>query len=133
MKKILFAATALAAALFASCDKDNDTINPALPETSDGARIAITLTGADEADTRAFFDASAKAESWESSLSSLSVFAFDNSGALIIRRDFTSSERASQICGRHRVLILRRSELRRLVGQDPRSPYGPRGKVGCRL
>ena len=39
MKKILFAATALAAALFASCDKDNDTINPALPETSDGARI----------------------------------------------------------------------------------------------
>ncbi len=96
MKKILFAATALAAALFASCDKDNDTINPALPETSDGARIAITLTGADEADTRAFFDTSAKAEAWESSLSSLSVFAFDNSGALIIRRDFTSSELASK-------------------------------------
>ena len=96
MKKILFAATALAAALFASCDKDNDTINPALPETSDGARIAITLTGADEADTRAFFDASAKAESWESSLSSLSVFAFDNGGALIIRRDFTSSELSSK-------------------------------------
>ena len=96
MKKILFAATALAAALFASCDKDNDTINPALPETSDGARIAITLTGADEADTRAFFDASAKAESWESSLSSLSVFAFDNSGALIIRRDFALSELSSK-------------------------------------
>ena len=95
MKKILFAATALVAALFASCDKDNDTINPAMPETSDGARIAITLPGADEADTRAFFDASAKAEAWESSLSSLSVFAFDNSGALIIRRDFTSSELAS--------------------------------------
>ena len=60
MKKILFAAAAIAAALFASCDKDNGTINPALPETSDGARSAITLTGADEADTRAFFDASAK-------------------------------------------------------------------------
>ena len=96
MKKILFAAAAIAAALFASCDKDNDTINPALPETSDGARIAITLTGADEADTRAFFDTSAKAEAWESALSSLSVFAFDNSGALIIRRDFTSSELASK-------------------------------------
>ena len=96
MKKILFAAAAIAAALFASCDKDNGTINPALPETSDGARIAITLTGADEADTRAFFDASAKAESWESSLSSLSVFAFDNGGALIIRRDFTSSELSSK-------------------------------------
>ncbi len=109
MKKILFAAAAIAAALFASCDKDNGTINPALPETSDGARIAITLTGADEADTRAFFDASAKAESWESSLSSLSVFAFD------------------------KVLVLRRCELRRLVGQDPRSPYGFGGEVGRRL
>lgn len=96
MKKILFAAAAIAAALFASCDKTDDTLDPAMPETSDTARIAITLTGADEADTRAFFDTSAKAEAWESSLSSLSVFAFDNSGALIIRRDFTSSELASK-------------------------------------
>ena len=96
MKKILFAAAAIAAALFASCDKTDDTLDPAMPETSDTARIAITLTGADEADTRAFFDTSAKAESWESSLSSLSVFAFDNGGGLIIRRDFTSSELASK-------------------------------------
>ena len=62
MKKILFAAAAIAAALFASCDKTDDTLDPAMPETSDTARIAITLTGADEADTRAFFDTSAKAE-----------------------------------------------------------------------
>lgn len=55
MKKILFAAAAIAAALFASCDKTDDTLDPAMPETSDTARIAITLTGADEADTRAFF------------------------------------------------------------------------------
>lgn len=96
MKKILLAATAMAAALFASCDKDNDPFTSTTPETSDGTRIAITLTGADEADTRAFFDASAKAESWESSLSSLSVFVFDNGGALIIRRDCTSSELASK-------------------------------------
>ena len=61
MKKILFAAAAIAAALFASCDKTDDTLDPAMPETSDTARIAITLTGADEADTRAFFDTSAKA------------------------------------------------------------------------
>ena len=92
MKKILFAATALVAALFASCDKTEEMLNSATPETSDGTRIAITLTGADEADTRAFFDASAKAESWESSLSSLSVFAFDKSGTLILRRDFTPAE-----------------------------------------
>ena len=96
MKKILFAATALAAALFASCDKNDETINSVIPEAADGARIAITLIGAGDTETRAFFDTTAKAESWESSLSSLSVFAFDNSGALIIRRDFTSSELASK-------------------------------------
>lgn len=141
MKKILFAATALAAALFASCDKDNDTINPALPETSDGARIAITLTGADEADTRAFFDASAKAEF----VGILALVALGSSpsttaepyhppglhlvGTLVQVCDLL----ASQICSRHRVLVLRRCELRRLVGQDPRSPYGFGGEVGRRL
>ena len=96
MKKILFAAAAIAAALFASCDKTDDTLDPAMPETSDTARIAITLTGADDADTRAFFDSSAKAETWESSLSTLSVFAFDDADNLIIRRDFTSSELAAK-------------------------------------
>lgn len=96
MKKLLFAAAAMAAALFASCDKDNDPFTSTTPVTPDGARIAITLTGADEADTRAFFDTSAKAEAWESSLSSLSVFAFDKSGALILRRDFTVSELSSK-------------------------------------
>ena len=96
MKKLLFAAAAMAAALIASCDKADETTDPAIPVTADSTRIAITLTGADEADTRAFFDTSAKAEAWESLLSSLSVFAFDNGGALILRRDFTSSELASK-------------------------------------
>ncbi len=91
MKKIFFAATALVAALFASCDKETENINPMQPATADGAQVTITLTGADP-HTRAFFDATATAESWEKSLSSLSVFAFDNGGALIIRRDFTSAE-----------------------------------------
>lgn len=92
MKKILFAAAAMAAALFASCDKADETTDPAIPEAANGARIAITLTGADDAGTRAFFDTTAKAEAWESALSSLSVFAFDNGGGLIIRRDFTPAE-----------------------------------------
>ena len=96
MKKILFAAAAIAAALFASCDKTDDTLDPALPETSDGARIAITLIGAGDTETRAFFDTTAKAEAWESSLSTLSVFAFDKGGTLIVRRDFTSTEFASK-------------------------------------
>ena len=92
MKKILFAATAMAAALFASCDKNDETLDHAMPEVADGTRIAITLTGASDTETRAFFDTTAKAEAWESSLSTLSVFAFDNGGALIIRRDFTPAE-----------------------------------------
>lgn len=95
MKKILFAAAAMAA-LFASCDKNDETINSVIPEAADGARIAITLTGASDTETRAFFDTTAKAEAWESSLSSLSVFAFDKGGTLIVRRDFSSAELASK-------------------------------------
>ena len=95
MKKILFAAAAIAA-LFASCDKNDETINSVIPEAADGARIAITLTGASDTETRAFFDTTAKAEAWESSLSSLSVFAFDKGGTLIVRRDLSSAELASK-------------------------------------
>lgn len=94
MKKILFAAAAMAAALFASCDKADETTDPVIPEAANGARIAITLTGADDADTRAFFDSSAKAETWESSLSTLSVFAFDDADNLIIAG--TSPRRSSR-------------------------------------
>lgn len=91
MKKLIFAATAIVAALFASCDKDPETLNPTTPGAVDGAQVTLTLAGADE-QTRAFFDTTAKAEAWESSLSSLSVFAFDKAGMLILRRDFTSAE-----------------------------------------
>lgn len=92
MKKFLFAATAAVAALFASCAKDSENVNPSHPDTTDGARVTLTLDGANDTDTRAFFDTTATAEAWEKSLSSLSVFTFDNSGSLIIRRDFTASE-----------------------------------------
>ena len=89
MKKHIFAAVAVAAALFTACNKDNESIVPT-PIDTDGSNVCITL--ADDASTRAFFDATATAEAWEKSLSSLSVFAFDNGGSLIVRRDFTASE-----------------------------------------
>ena len=89
MKKHIFAAVAVAAALFTACNKDNEPIVPT-PVDTDGSNVCITL--ADDAPTRAFFDATASAEAWEKSLSSLSVFAFDDAGSLIIRRDFSSSE-----------------------------------------
>ena len=85
----------MAVTLFASCNKEPETLNPATPGTVDGAQVTLTLAGADE-QTRAFFDNTAKAEAWESSLSSLSVFAFDKAGTLILRRDFTSSELAAK-------------------------------------
>lgn len=91
MKKLIFAATAIVAALFASCDKEPEMLNPATPGAVEGAQVTLTLSGADE-QTRAFFDNTAKAEAWESSLSSLAVFAFDKAGTLILRRDFTSAE-----------------------------------------
>lgn len=89
MKKHIFAAVAVAAALFTACNKDNESIVPTSIDT-DGSNVCITL--ADDASTRAFFDATASAEAWEKTLSSLSIFAFDDSGALIVRRDFTASE-----------------------------------------
>lgn len=88
MKKLFLAAT-VALGLLVSCNKDNELVIPT-PVDADGSRICITL--ADDASTRAFFDATASAEAWEKTLSSLSVFAFDDAGTLIVRRDFTTSE-----------------------------------------
>ncbi|MDE6779124.1 MAG: FimB/Mfa2 family fimbrial subunit [Alistipes sp.] len=89
MKNHIFAAVAVAAALFTACNKDNEPVIPT-PVDADGSTVCITL--ADAADTRAFFDPTATAEAWEKTLSSLAVFAFDNSGQLLVRRDFTASE-----------------------------------------
>ncbi len=89
MKNHLFAAVAVATALFTACNKDNEPVIPTTAD-ADGSTVCITLT--DDATTRAFFDATATAEAWEKSLSSLAVFAFDNSGQFLVRRDFTASE-----------------------------------------
>ena len=89
MRKIIFTAVAMAAALLTACDKEIETIVPT-PVDTDGSHVCITL--ADDSGTRAFFDSAATAETWEKALTSLSVFAFDNAGSLIVRRDFTSAE-----------------------------------------
>lgn len=92
MKNLLFSAAVLAAITFSSCDKDSENVNPSHPDMTDGTRVTLTLDGANDIDTRAFFDSTASAEAWEKSLSSLSIFTFDSAGNLIIRRDFTASE-----------------------------------------
>lgn len=89
MKKHLFAAVAVAAALFTACSKDNEPIVP-VPADAGGSNVCITLV--DDAGTRSSSADMVAAEAWEKTLSSLSVFAFDDAGSLIIRRDFTASE-----------------------------------------
>lgn len=87
MKQLLLAATA-ALALAISCSKQNDEqIAPIATDTS-----TVTLTLTDTSDTRTFFDAAAKAEAWESTLSSLTVFTFDASGNLLLKRVLTPAE-----------------------------------------
>ena len=91
MKNILFAAAALAAMSLVACDEDtSDTMNPSPAAPTAGASVTLTLTDGDG--TRTFFDDKAAAETWEKSLSSLAVYAFDKSGALLVHRNFTPSE-----------------------------------------
>jgi 2C-methyl-D-erythritol 2,4-cyclodiphosphate synthase len=92
MKKIFLFATMVAATTLASCSKNTDnnteTINPDSPQ--------VRLTLGEDAATRAFFDNSATAESWESELKTLAVYAFDSSGKFIVKRSLTTSELSSK-------------------------------------
>lgn len=89
MKKILFAA--LAALTFFSCNKEAETMIPnSQPAPVDGAVVSMSFIDADQ--TRAFFGDAATAETWEKSLSSLSVYVFNAKGDLILQRGFTASE-----------------------------------------
>ncbi|MDR1671608.1 MAG: FimB/Mfa2 family fimbrial subunit [Alistipes sp.] len=88
MKKIFFAMIAVAATL-ASCNKNTDVFTPEV-DTTDGAQVRLTL-GTDP-QTRAFFSATAAAETWENEVKSLTLYAFDSSGKLIVKRALTASE-----------------------------------------
>lgn len=93
MKKHLIWAAA-SAALLASCAKEEtQTFTPA---ATDLPQASITFVAEENADfTRAFFDNTTTTEAWEQSLSSLTVFCFEE-GALVMRRNFTSAELSSR-------------------------------------
>ena len=93
MKKHLIWAAA-SAALLASCAKEEaQTFTPA---ATDLPQASITFVAEENADfTRAFFDNTTTTEAWEQSLSSLTVFCFEE-GALVVRRNFTSAELSSR-------------------------------------
>lgn len=86
MKHLFFAATA-ALALLCSCSKDNDEI----VNSTKGSVVNVSFTE-DAPETRAFFGTTAAAEPWEKTLSSVTMFAFNTSGTLILQRSFSPAE-----------------------------------------
>ena len=80
MKKMILAATA-ALAMLASCNKHTDEI----ADSATGSVVKITLTDKTP-ETRAFFDQTAAAESWEKKINSLTLFVFDGSGDAVLQR-----------------------------------------------
>lgn len=88
MKKLLYSLTAALA--LASCAKEQQE---PLPTPPNGGSVTVSFVAEpNSAQTRTFFDASATTETWEKSLSSLTVFCFNTDGSLILRRNFTPSE-----------------------------------------
>ena len=88
MRKLIYSLTALLA--LASCAKEQQEPVPTPPN---GGFVTVSFVAEpNSTQTRAFFDASATTESWEKSLSSLTVFCFNTDGSLIVRRNFTPAE-----------------------------------------
>ena len=90
MKKMILVATA-ALAMLASCNKHTDEI----ADSATGSVVKITLTDKTP-ETRAFFDQTAAAESWEKKIGTLTLFVFDGSGDAVLQRNFTAAEISGQ-------------------------------------
>lgn len=89
MKKILFAAIAMATIL-ASCSKDAENVTTDNKESGDQPQVQITLEA--ETQSRAFFDNTAAAETWEKEITSLTVYVYDKDGNIIVRRSMSAAE-----------------------------------------
>lgn len=85
MKSLILTVTAVLT-LLCACSKQENGIM----ESMNGGLVNVSFV--DEPMTRAFFGTTAAAENWEKTLSSMSIFVFDNAGNLIIRRAFSSEE-----------------------------------------
>jgi len=95
MKQIYFAAIVVASvALFASCQKEEASEILSQQETP---VVTLQLSN-DSNSTKGFFDESSEAESFEKSISSLSVIVFDSQNNLVSRRNFTSDEITARRC-----------------------------------
>ncbi|MCD7969122.1 MAG: FimB/Mfa2 family fimbrial subunit [Alistipes sp.] len=77
-----------AVGLLFACDKATESNH-----LHDGLPVSITFDDASDApDTRAFFQTSANAETWEKNLTSLVVYVFNPTGGIVVERNFTSAE-----------------------------------------
>lgn len=86
MKNLILAATAVLVFLCSCSKQDNEII-----ESLNGGLVNVSFVD-EPSTTRAFFGTTAAAESWEKTLSSMTIFVFNNSGNLLIRRAFSSAE-----------------------------------------
>lgn len=74
-------------AILASCSKNMENTTPG---TDNGQMVQITLTN--EGNTRAFFDNTAAAETWENEITTLCAYVFDKNGNIVVKRTMTASE-----------------------------------------
>lgn len=81
-----------ATAILASCSKNAETVTN--PEPADGLQVMFTLSAGDQ--TRAFFDNTAEAETWEKEVKTMTVYVFNQSGDAILRRVLSTSEIAAK-------------------------------------
>ncbi len=80
--------------LFASCSQDSE-MGDSITQPMQGSVVSLSFV--EEAQTRAFFDDDAAAETWEKVIYSATIFAFNSKDdALIVRRDFSPSELSVQ-------------------------------------
>lgn len=86
MKKLFLAAT-VALGLLVSCNKEESETRT----TSKGAVATVSFTD-EEPTTRAFFGSTAAAETWEKTLNTLTMFVFNPSGDLLVKRQFSAAE-----------------------------------------
>ena len=92
MKKAFIAA--LAALAMISCSKEETIAYGTNGEPLDGAAVCLTFTDAPA--SRASLNSTAAAETWEKSLTSLTVYVFNSQGNLVTQRSFTSDELADK-------------------------------------
>ncbi|MFR9596828.1 MAG: FimB/Mfa2 family fimbrial subunit [Rikenellaceae bacterium] len=91
----LFLSVAMLATLMCSCSEglqeiivnDDLTIMPDGEVSNDYSSVKIALKGDDESLTR-----SAITERWESSITMMTIFAFDSSNSLIVKRDLSAEQ-----------------------------------------